>query len=381
MLTLSGRALRHIGQPKRTLLRLSSNPNLPVVLRSQYALLHKRGDGLQGGFGYYLLLDDDENTPPTHSSWGQFSSVFSYLADEDIIRINNGQIRTLFRKRSPHNNLFLTERCDNYCLMCSQPPRDVDDAWLLEQAMQLVRMIPRETKSLGITGGEPTLHGDGFVELISIAKSWLPDTAIHVLSNGRRFSDPDFAQSYAKVKHHNLMVGIPVYSDDPAQHDYVVQAKGAFDETIRGILNLKQRNQRVEIRVVLHKLTVERLNHLAQFIARNLLFVDQVALMGLEITGFTRANLDKLWIDPAEYKEQLSKAVKLLSGYGIRALVYNHPLCLVNRDIEPYYVRSISDWKNEYATECTPCVRKSECGGFFSSGLAHRYSPSIEPFL
>jgi His-Xaa-Ser system radical SAM maturase HxsC len=256
----------------------------------------------------------------------------------------------------------------------------VDDLWLLEQAKSLVRLIPRETKSLGITGGEPTLHGNGFVELISLARTWLPGTAIHVLSNGRRFADSVFTQSYANVKHPDLMAGIPIYSDDPAQHDYVVQAKGAFDETICGILNLKQRNQRVEIRVVLHKLTVGRLHHLATFIARNLLFVDQVALMGLEITGFTRANLDKLWIDPADYKDELSKSVQILNSYGIRTLVYNHPLCLVNRDVEPNYIRSISDWKNEYAKECGPCSRKSECGGFFSSGLIHRYSPSITPF-
>lgn len=102
--------------------------------------------------------------------------------------------------------------------------------------------------------------------------------------------------------------------------------------------------------------------------------------MGLELTGFTRANLDKLWIDPADYKDQLSSAVEILTTYGIRELVYNHLLCLINPNVEPHYVKSISDWKNEYAAECAPCARRSECGGFFSSGIAHRYSPSIRAF-
>jgi len=35
-----------------------------------------------------------------------------------------------------------------------------------------------------------------------------------------------------------MLIGIPIYSDDPVRHDYVVQSKGAFDETIQGILNL-----------------------------------------------------------------------------------------------------------------------------------------------
>jgi hypothetical protein len=34
------------------------------------------------------------------------------------------------------------------------------------------------------------------------------------------------------------------------------------------------------------------------WLARNLPFVDHVALMGLENTGFALANQDLLWIDP-----------------------------------------------------------------------------------
>jgi MoaA/NifB/PqqE/SkfB family radical SAM enzyme len=86
------------------------------------------------------------------------------------------------------------------------------------------------------------------------------------------------------------------------------------------VLNLKRFGQRVEIRVVLHKQTYKGLPELATFIARNLLFVDQVALMGLEHTGFARANIDSLWIDPIEYKDQLSEAVRILSTYALLAL-------------------------------------------------------------
>ena len=177
------------------------------------------------------------------------------------------------------------------------------------------------------------------------------------------------------------MLGIPIYSSDPSRHDYVVQAKNAFDETVRGILNLKQLGQKVEIRVVIHKQTFEGLPRLAEFISRNLLFVDHVALMGLEMTGFTRANIESLWIDPIEYKDQLSQAVRTLRMFGIRTSIYNHSLCLINRDVESSYTKSISDWKNEYADECNGCVRKNECGGFFSSGIQNGYSKSIKPFL
>lgn len=380
MLTLSGKGTWLEGAPdSRLLLSLATQPDLPLPLRQSKAYLSVGGQ-LPDGFAAYIVFEAPHR--PKSAPVLLVGEEFRYLGDEDIISIApEGDIRSLFRAASEHNSLLLTERCNNYCLMCSQPPKRGDDSWLLEEAIEAVRLIPRETKSIGLTGGEPTLYGDDFIRLVRHIKHWLPNTALHVLSNGRRFSDHGFARQYAEVQHPDLMIGIPIYSADPARHDYVVQSKGAFDETVRGILNLKRHGQQVEVRVVLHKQTFERLPALAEFIARNLLFVDHVALMGLEMTGFTRANLDSLWIDPIEYREQLSEAVRLLRAYGVRTSVYNHPLCLINEDVAQNYVKSISDWKNEYPDECSPCKRKDACGGFFSSGIRYGYSKSITPFV
>jgi His-Xaa-Ser system radical SAM maturase HxsC len=175
------------------------------------------------------------------------------------------------------------------------------------------------------------------------------------------------AYQLSQTDHFDLMLGIPLYSDVSHIHDFVVQADGAYDETIRGILNLKKYGQKVEIRVVLHKQTVDRLPQLAEFIGRNLQFVDHVALMGLEITGFTRANLEELWIDPLEYMEKLSEAVHILSRYKIHTSIYNLQRCLMPRHLWGIAVKSISDWKNKYYAECDGCVEKNNCGGFFAS--------------
>jgi His-Xaa-Ser system radical SAM maturase HxsC len=202
---------------------------------------------------------------------------------------------------------------------------------------------------------------------------------VHVLSNGRRFADIDFARDYASIDHHDIMVGIPLYSDLSTQHDYVVQADGAFDETIRGILNLKRLNARVEVRVVIHKQTYKRLPELAEFLARNLLFVDHVALMGLELTGFTKANLAQLWIDPYDYQDELEKATLYLARHRMNVSIYNHQLCVLKPDLWAFARKSISEWKNEYLPQCDGCAVRSECGGFFSSGMA-KPSVHIQPF-
>ncbi|PXW26425.1 His-Xaa-Ser system radical SAM maturase HxsC [Paraburkholderia caballeronis] len=370
-----------------------SNVLLPVVTGSRFvtdavrrksAYLLRDGSAPTGYAHYLVLKRDSGSVSPAEfdSALTVLPDEFHYLDDGDIVRLNTegGNIRVLYRRSSPHNTILVTEQCQHYCLMCSQPPKNVDDSWLDDEAKELIRLMPRSTEVLGFTGGEPTLFGDRFLETLRLTKTLLPHTKIHILSNGRSFADRVFARRYAAIAHPDVTIGIPLYSDDASIHDHIVQAKGAFDETVRGVLNLKEFQQKVEIRVVLHALSVPRLEQLAMYIVRNLLFVDHVALMGLEITGFTRANLDELWVDPFDYKDSLSHAVRMLEDYGLHVSVYNHQLCLVNDDIKSAYRRSISDWKNEYVETCRPCARRHECGGFFSSAVQHKYSAYIRPF-
>jgi His-Xaa-Ser system radical SAM maturase HxsC len=387
MLTLSGRiaSLRNFpADAASAIVRLSSQINRPAGLRKREAFL-VTGTSCPLGFAYYIWIGSDAEIPrsiPSDLPLICLSRDFGYLGDGDVLRIwpSKKQIRVLYRNSSPHNHFLLTERCNHYCLMCSQPPKDVDDRWIARDVLAALPLIDRSAREIGLTGGEPTLLGDDLFEILQTAKSYLPTTAIHMLSNGRRFSDLNFTKRYAEIAHPDIMVGIPIYSDISTIHDYVVQADGAFDETIHGILNLKQYAQKVEIRVVVHRQTYNRLPQLAEFIARNLTFVDHVTFMGLEITGFTRANLPELWIDPIDYRAELYGAVSCLADSRIHVSVYNHQLCLLDRRLWPFARKSISDWKNEYMPECSGCTEKGNCGGFFSSARL-RYSEHIRPFV
>ena len=240
-------------------------------------------------------------------------------------------------------------------------------------------MIDPETPELGITGGEPTLFRDDFLRLIEYCKNKLPNTALHVLTNGRIFFYREFAEKLGAINHPDIMLGIPLYSDIDSEHEYVVQAKDAFEETVLGLHNLARYNVPVEIRVVIHKLTYRRLSQLAEFIARNFPFTAQVALMGLEMFGFVNKNLAELWIDPYDYQAELLKAVEILYLSGLNTSIYNHQLCVLDRRLWQFARKSISDWKNIYLEQCEQCVMREQCGGLFQSG-AKKHSAYIQPF-
>jgi His-Xaa-Ser system radical SAM maturase HxsC len=264
--------------------------------------------------------------------------------------------------------------------MCSQPPRSVDDGWLLDEIEAALELVDTRTPAFTFTGGEPLLEWPKFIRLLGRCRDLLPTTAVHVLTNGRAFAQREITSAWASIRHPNLMAGIPIYAAVDHVHDYVVQASGAFDETVLGILRLKDAGQRVEVRVVLHAITAKRIVETCHWIARNLPFVDHVALMGLENTGFAIANAEELWIDPIDYQSKLADAVDLLVSAKINVSVYNLQRCILDRSVWPYAVKSISDWKNGYAEECDRCTEKDRCGGFFTSGRP-RQSRGIGPIL
>lgn len=328
-------------------------------------------------FGAVLCRESfPESTVPTVAG-----IATDHLSTGDVVRIEpSGHVRTLYRRNSQHNALFATDQCNSYCVMCSQPPRKVDDSGRMAEHLRLIELIDPATASLSITGGEPTLFKNDFLRLIAACKLHLPNTGLHVLTNGRMFYYDSFARELGRIAHPDLMLGVPLYSDLDYHHDHVVQAHGAFDQTMVGLHNLGRHSVPVEIRVVVHRQTWERLPQLAEFIYRNLTFADHVTFMGLEMMGFAIPNVSMLWIDPYDYAQQLEEAVLALADRGMSVSIYNHQLCTLPASVWTFARRSISDWKNEYLLECDRCAVLSACGGFFASCLQRkRYSAHIHP--
>ena len=298
-----------------------------------------------------------------------YCESLEHLETGDLILVdgNSGRIRTLYRAGSAHNALFTTDRCNSNCIMCSQPPKpDAPDrlATCLRVAELLAAAPPEH---LNITGGEPTLLGGGFIDLLAALKERLPETAITVLSNGRTLADPEFVRKIAVVKPKQFRFTIPLHADVPEKHNYIAQAKNAFSETLAGFYNLSACGIETEVRVVLHAQSVPRLEGLAEFIWRKLPFAFHVAFMGLEEMGYVKKNGEYLMIAPAEYMNDLASAVFHLYRRGMVVSIYNLPLCSMPRELWAFARQSISDHKQTFIAECASCDLNAHCAGFFTS--------------
>jgi len=346
--------------------------------------------GNQISIGHYFsepLVDSFKILIGTDININSIDTEFLLLKEEDLINITigdillfrpNGTIRKIYNSKSEDNVLFLTEQCNNYCLMCSQPPRKTDDIdYYFSLNTLLIKLLPKNIAKLGISGGEPTLLKKKLVILLEQIKSCLPETAIYLLSNGKNFDDISYVQEISEIGLNDFVIGIPFHSDFYKDHDLITQSQDSYNRTLKGLYNLARFNLNIELRVVINKINYSRLYQISNYIFHNLPFVCHVAFMGMEYTGLVPKNKKEIWIDQTEYNTQLKNAVLNLASWGIYVSVFNLPLCLVEKTLHQYVKKSISDWKVEYFEQCINCVLKADCGGDFGTSLKH--SVNIQP--
>jgi His-Xaa-Ser system radical SAM maturase HxsC len=219
--------------------------------------------------------------------------------------------------------------------------------------------------------------GEDLLRLIRECRRLLPRTRLTLLTNGRILKDLDFARELVQAGYPHLFVEIPLFADNDTEHDAIMAAPGSFYDTLQGLHNLALLDQPLGLRTVLHALTYPRLRQYAEFVYRNLPFVFQVAFMGMETIGLARENLERLWVDPYEYRQVLAAAVRYLARRLVPALIYNHQLCLLPEEVWPFSRRAITTWKQLYLPLCQDCRVQERCGGLFGTG--ERHSAFLQP--
>lgn len=312
------------------------------------------------------LIADDGHAAVYSCRLGIFEIVglTSDDLDGDVVLVNpwTGKAERLIRARSAHNSLLVTERCDQLCVMCSQPPKKthVDRFSALTQA---VLLAPKNCV-IGITGGEPTLYKEQLLGMLEHVIANRPDLRFQVLTNGQHFDQSDVGRLRSPLYRH-VQWGVPLYASEAGIHDEIVGKAGAFDRLQEAFAHLISAGAVVELRTVLLATNVEHLPRLARHVISRLRFVDAWSIMQLENIGFARNRWRDLYVDHSRNFEPIAKAVTAAILHGVNARLFNFARCTVPTEFRDYAVASISDWKRRYAKACSKCAEIDRCSGFF----------------
>jgi His-Xaa-Ser system radical SAM maturase HxsC len=283
-------------------------------------------------------------------------------SDVLLVEPRVGRAERLLRSQSAHNTLLVTERCDQLCVMCSQPPKKTHiDRF---DHFKAACLLAEPDSVIGISGGEPTLYKPQLLGLIETVLTQRPDLAFHVLTNAQHFDADDIARLRAPL-YDRVAWGVPLYSNVPATHDFIVGKQGAFGRLHASLSVLLQAGARIELRTVLTSSNLDDLPALSQYVAARLRFIETWSIMQLENIGFARNRWSELFVDHSQQFASIGSALEHALLHGITVRLFNFPRCSVPaayRDLAP---ASISDWKRKYQPACSNCSERDLCSGFF----------------
>lgn len=314
-----------------------------------------------------LIDTGDGSFQCTRSGSTVYSSEISEIADPGDVFFssrNGRSLRTALSQRAAQNTLLVTEQCDNNCTFCSQPPRDVPDYYDLALAA-LSEFDGSDV--IGISGGEPTIHWEKFIGLLSSEST--KRRPFHVLTHGRVLSREDrVSEMQARGITDSVVFGIPVHGASARTHDAVTGVDGSWNETIQGLINLRHIDAALEIRIIITEQILDDLDSVLALLHASLGSSGyRVALMRLEPTGWARGHLNLLR-PSIEREATIIDLAALNAGVrGQEVSLYNYPLCLISEATRKFACKSISDWKNVYPEQCRNCDLKPQCSGVFAS--------------
>ena len=349
-----------------------------ALSRSNSVLINEEASLLLKGFAGLITKDfgKKKSSLPQIKVSGEVSDK---LEEGDCVLIDkDGTITVVWEKKSSTNSLLLTEMCDCRCLMCPQPPK-AHDKTLMERSKRILNLVKIEkNQPICLTGGEPTLLKEDFFDILELINKKHPKSTVIMLTNGKSFANFEFTKRFVSVRPKDFLTCVSMHSDVDEVHDRIVGVKGSFYKTAMGLQNLARFREKIEIRVVVNRINAHRLESIATFIQRNFPFINHCTFMGMEIIGLARDNYETVWIDPHEYRDEISKAVRVLSRADMNVSIYNVPLCLTEKKSWSFARQSISGWKNDYLPICEGCSVKSKCCGIFTTSGLHQ-SPHIFP--
>lgn len=319
--------------------------------------------------GYAAVVTDDLKKVNVNGAICQADDINSFHEGDVVVISKTGTVSFVYEIGASQNVIFTTEKCNHRCIMCPQPPVTKEQN-RLKFNLKLISLMDKNSCEIGFSGGEPTVVGDDLFTLMQAVKKQCPKTATTLLTNGVMLANKEYAAKLAMCNMYDLQVDIPIFSDIPSIHNEIVGAK-TFYKSIQALYNLAQLGLRIGIRIVVMKQNYRRLLQLADYIYRNFPFVSQVAFMQMEFEGLAKNNFEKLWIDPADYNNELKEAVLFLNDRGMLPRIYNSQLCILPKEIRKFAVQSISEWKDIYISECDKCTAQGKCAGFFASNKEH----------
>ncbi len=212
--------------------------------------------------------------------------------------------------------------CNNNCVFCAQAHRrDQGDNNFDEIINNLKDGYRDGAREVVFTGGEPTIREDIF-RLVSEAKK-IGFENIQIQTNGRMFYYKEFAEKLIRAGATEFSPAL--HGPDKKTHEKGTRAKGSFEQTLKGIKNLKELDAYVITNTVINKYNYKKLPETVELLMD--IGVDQFQLAFVHPCGNAGKNFEEVVPKKSDVEPYVHRALNLAE---------EHPHQVKNKMVEAY---------------------------------------------
>ncbi len=213
--------------------------------------------------------------------------------------------------------------CNNNCLFCVQADNKLKGNRSFEEIKKDLEDTKERCSGVVLTGGEVTIRDD-FFDIVKLAKD-LGYKDIQIQTNGRMFSSLDFCKKTIDAGATEFSPALHGYCSE--QHDFLTKATGSFNQTVKGIKNLKSLGAYVLTNTVVVKPNFRNLPEIARLLVN--LDVDQFQFAFVHPMGNAWKNFNSIVPSISLAAPFIKKGLQIGIDAGKKVMAEAMPYCLM----------------------------------------------------
>ena len=214
--------------------------------------------------------------------------------------------------------------CNNNCLFCVQADNKLKGNRSFEDIKEDLIGSKERCEGVVFTGGEVTIRKD-FFDLVKLAKE-LGYKTIQIQTNGRMFASLDFCKKTIAAGATEFSPALHGYCKE--QHDYLTRSPGSFNQTVKGIKNLKSLGAYVLTNTVVVKSNYTSLPQIARLLVK--LNADQFQFAFVHPMGNAWKNFNNIVPRISLAAPYMHKGLQIGIDAGKRVMAEAMPYCLMH---------------------------------------------------
>jgi MoaA/NifB/PqqE/SkfB family radical SAM enzyme len=246
--------------------------------------------------------------------------------------------------------LRMTAACNNHCFFCI-----VDDEIARSRFRPTADLIAEvdtaaPEECIDIFGGEPTVDPSFWPVVAHVLAS---GRRLTIASNVRAFAKEKLAQRLAELGGERVIVRTTLMADEAGLHDRLNLARGAYDQTVRGIANLARSGIDVRANMVLLRENLGSITGTA-------LVAFAAGVTSFKMSGAVRtAKFPGSVPDPGEVRTAIAAAATVLLALDLPFKFEKLPFCLAGSHAEHAWRVQAEDKRalEPFFTQIEPCRR------------------------